>query len=293
MPFKSSEPKGYRGRFAPSPTGLLHLGSLTTALGSYLDAKANDGEWLLRIEDIDPPREEFRAKEIIPRQLEEHGLHWDGPILYQSSRADFYRSCLEQLELLGATYRCGCSRQEIRQMGGVHSRDCLNTPPSIANKAAIRLKIEGTYKWEDLIQKSTSFSYEELGGDCIIHRKDGLFSYQLAVAADDHDQGITQVVRGADLLDSTARQGFVMKTLDWPPPIYAHLPLIKGSDGRKLSKQNHAAALDSNMIVNNLHQALEFLGQNPPNEWLSYERDDLILAAISNWDLTKVPQTAG
>lgn len=286
---QASAPPRYKGRFAPSPTGLLHLGSLTAALGSFLDAKANDGEWLLRIEDIDPPREQEGAKDAIPRQLELHGLEWDGEICFQSDRSEIYQNYLDQLTTSGAAYRCSCSRQQIRQMGAVYNGKCFNNPPDPDTEAALRLKIPNAFSWEDLIQGPTSFDAQNLGGDFIVHRKDGLFSYQLAVAVDDHLQGVTRVVRGLDLLDSTARQGLIMQTLGWQIPEYAHLPMVMGQDGHKLSKQTHAPILGSSQVVDNIRRALQILGLNPPKEISLGERDELIQWAIASWNLSTVP----
>ena len=290
MPKQSSLSPRYYGRFAPSPTGFLHLGSLTAALGSFLDARANGGEWLLRIEDIDPPREMEEAKKIIPQQLEDHGLEWDGEVCFQSTRTKYYLEYLQELEKLGATYRCSCSRQQVREMGAIYNGHCLRKPPAKNAEAAFRLKIPGTYLWNDLIQGLKEFDAEILGGDFVVHRKDGLFSYQLAVAVDDHLQGITRVVRGADLIDSTARQGLVMQTLGWIPPEYAHLPMVMGQDGHKLSKQTHAPVLDSNKVVQNLYKSLQILGLNPPKEALKARKEELISWAIPTWNLSKVPR---
>jgi len=281
----------YIGRFAPSPTGLLHLGSLTAALGSFLDAKANDGEWLLRIEDIDPPREYKGAKDIIPHQLEQHGLEWDGEVCFQSTRTDTYQEYFYDLIKQDVVYPCNCSRRKIREMGAIYNRHCLRNPPNEETDAAFRLKTIGSCAWHDLVQGPTELSSNDLGGDFVVRRKDGFFSYQLAVAVDDHLQGITRVVRGADLLDSTARQIHIMQTLGWSPPEYAHLPMVLGRDGHKLSKQTHAPVLDPDKVIENLYQALQVLGLAPPKEVLSANREDLIQWAISFWNLSAVPQT--
>lgn len=289
---KTPEKPSYRGRFAPSPTGLLHLGSLVAAVGSFVDARANNGKWLLRIEDIDPPREEAGAKAQVPRQLEDHGLEWDGPISYQSDHSNFYRETLDRLAQSGTTYRCSCSRQQVREMNGIYDGRCQRLPPAKDAEAAIRLHIEGVYEWKDLIQGLTHCSEQDLGGDFIIHRKDGLFSYQLAVAVDDHNQGITHVIRGADLIDSTARQGLVMLALNWKPPIYGHLPMVLGEDGDKLSKQTHAPVLDANRVCENLIQALQILGQEPPQELSNAARTEILQWAISHWNIGAVPSRA-
>ena len=292
MPQTTSTQKTYKGRFAPSPTGLLHLGSLTAALGSFLDAKANNGQWLLRIEDIDPPREHEGAKGIIPQQLEQHGLEWDGEVCFQSTRTDKYQEYLRELTHRGLTYRCSCSRQEIRAMGDKYNQQCLHHPPNEDTVTALRLKTLDSCAWTDLIRGPTEFNSNDLGGDFIVRRKDGLFSYQLAVAVDDHLQSITRVVRGADLLDSTARQINLMQMLGWSTPEYAHLPMVLGSDGHKLSKQTQAPVLDSEKNVENLYRSLQVLGFSPPIEALSEDPDSLIKWAIASWDISAVPQTA-
>lgn len=280
----------YRGRFAPSPTGPLHQGSLSAALASYLDAHKNNGIWLLRIEDTDPPREDPDAKQIIPFQLEGHGLYWDEDISYQSERDEEYHRHILQLLKKEKAYRCTCSRQRVAKMGESYNRHCLKSIPGANEKAALRLKIDGQICWRDLIQGDICFQAEKLGGDFVIHRKDGLFSYQLATAIDDHCQNITHVIRGADLLDSTARQGFLMRALDWQPPEYGHTPLVYGDNGQKLSKQNMAPALEVNQAVKNLYQALSDLGQMPPPELANAAKEEVLLWAIEHWQIRKVPK---
>ena len=279
----------YRARFAPSPTGPLHLGSLSTALGSYLDAKYNHGIWLLRIEDIDPPREASGAKDIIPRQLEAHGLEWDDAISYQSENSALYREALSTLQESGLTYPCICSRQQIKLMGGIYDRTCLNKPPKKDAEFAIRLEINGDIAWRDLIRGQTNYTYQDLGGDFVLRRKEGLFSYQLAVAIDDKNQNITRVVRGADLMDSTARQLHIFKSLNLKPPMYAHLPVLLSDSGQKLSKQNQAPPLESNTASENIYQSLVFLGQNPSFELSKLSVSEILSWAIKNWDISKVP----
>ena len=279
----------YRGRFAPSPTGLLHLGSLSSALGSFLDTKSNQGEWLLRIEDIDPPREAPDAKDIIPQQLADHGLDWDGSISYQSENSDRYIEALQALEAKKATYPCSCSRQDIKRMGGLYDRTCLRHTPKADTEVATRLLIDDAVGWTDLIRGKLEFSCTELGGDFVLRRKEGLFSYQLAVAVDDHQQGITRVVRGADLLDSTARQLHIFKHLGLAAPEYAHLPVMLAANGQKLSKQNFAPALDSSRATENIYQALRVLGQNPPEKLKRASLSTILQWGIHHWSLRNVP----
>lgn len=287
---KADEPSVYRGRFAPSPTGPLHQGSLTAALASFLDAKANNGAWLLRIEDTDPPREDPDAKRLIPLQLEEHGLYWDEDISYQSDRSDEYNDTISALLKDEKAYRCSCSRQKVAQMGNSYNRHCLESKPKPNEESALRLLIDGQVRWDDLIQGKMQFDAGSLGGDFVIHRKDGLFSYQLATAVDDHFQKITHVIRGADLLDSTARQRFLMHALNWRTPVYGHTPLIFGSDGQKLSKQNLAPAIDAKEATQNIHRALSDLGQSPPTELAGAAKEEILAWAIPNWKLGKVPK---
>ena len=290
MSVKQGKKTTYRGRFAPSPTGSLHLGSLCAALASYLDAKSNGGRWLVRIEDIDPPREDPDAKRHIPQQLEDHGLAWDEDIVYQSNRSELYAKTLESLTAKSATYPCSCSRQALKKMGGVCDRNCVTNLIDSTQKIATKFKLTGHAKWLDLIYGNLSFSPEELGGDFVLRRKEGLFSYQLAVAVDDHYQGITRVVRGADLLDSTARQLHIMKVLGFSAPEYAHLPLILAKNGQKLSKQNHAPALDSKTAATNIHHCLDVLGQNPPPELMKDSVQTVLGWARAHWNLAGVPK---
>ena len=226
----------YSGRFAPSPTGPLHLGSLVAALGSYLDAKANSGLWLLRIEDIDPPREMAGAKELILRQLEYHGLYWDSTAIYQSQRLDTYQEYFDHLKNNQHLYACDCPRHRIRDLNGIYDGHCRDLNLSFDSDAAIRVLLsEKNIGWNDLILGPQSFSFDELGGDFIVRRRDGLFSYQLAVAVDDGLEGITHVIRGADLLDSTARQTYLHKLFGLSSPEYGHLPMVMNNQGQKLS----------------------------------------------------------
>jgi len=285
----------YKGRFAPSPTGPLHLGSLVAALGSYLDARANHGHWLVRMEDIDPPREIPEAKVWIPAQLENHGLHWDEDISYQSCRLDIYQSHLEALKETGHIYTCYCSRQRIKELGGIYDGLCRTgskIEPQGAEKGALRIRLNDTQCWADLVQGSQSFTPKQLNGDFVIKRRDGLFSYQLAVAVDDSLQEITHVIRGADLIDSTARQIHLQKTLGLSTPQYGHLPLVKNTNGQKLSKQNLASSLDETEPTENLICALKLLGQAPEQQLEKASIEEIINWAIAHWSLAKIPMRA-
>ncbi len=227
----------YRGRFAPSPTGPLHFGSLVAATASYLDARRHGGEWLVRMEDVDKPREMPGAAASILSDLEYFGFHWDGPVMYQSQRTAAYQEALDRLKAMGMAYPCGCSRKEIE--GDVYPGTCANGLPP--GKVARSWRVRGE-------------------GDFVVLRADGYFAYQLAVVVDDAAQGITDVVRGADLLDSTPRQVHLQKLLGYPTPRYTHIPVVLAADGQKLSKQNGAEALDRGRAAELLREALRFLG---------------------------------
>jgi glutamyl-Q tRNA(Asp) synthetase len=231
----------YRGRFAPSPTGPLHFGSLVAATASFLDAREHRGKWLVRMEDVDQPREMPGAAESILRDLECFGFQWDGPVLYQSTRTEAYRAALDHLRSRDLAYPCGCSRKEID--GEHYPGTCAHGLP--ADKIARSWRVRGE-------------------GDFVLLRADGLFAYQLAVVVDDAAQGITHVVRGADLLDSTPRQVHLQHLLGYPTPRYTHVPVVLSADGRKLSKQTGAVALDRARAPELLRQALAFLGRKAP-----------------------------
>ncbi len=280
----------YIGRFAPSPTGPLHLGSLVAALGSYLDAKANSGLWLLRIEDIDPPREMTGAKDLILGQLEDHGLYWDSIAIYQSQRLDIYQECFDQLKHNQHLYACDCPRHRVRDLNGIYDGKCRDRDLNFDVDTAIRVCLtEKNIGWDDLILGAQSFSFDELGGDFIVRRRDGLFSYQLAVAVDDGLKGVTHVIRGADLLDSTARQTYLHTLLGLVSPEYGHLPMVMNNLGQKLSKQTHAPALDSNKSRENLALSLNILGLNPPKDISENSCEEILAWAISHWNINSVP----
>ncbi|SLM62047.1 MULTISPECIES: tRNA glutamyl-Q(34) synthetase GluQRS [Dickeya] len=282
----------YVGRFAPSPSGDLHFGSLIAALGSYLQARACRGRWLVRIEDIDPPREVPGAASRILRQLEYYGLCWDGEVMYQSRRHARYREVLEQLQQQGDCYYCTCTRQRIQQLGGHydgHCRDSHLPPENAARRLRQRHPVPGFHdRLHGWISADPALAQE----DFIIHRRDGLFAYNLAVVVDDNDQGVTEIVRGADLIEPTVRQLALYCMLGYAAPAYAHLPLALDPHGNKLSKQNHAPALPEGDPRLTLAQALTFLHQPLPPEWRSFSRDDLLCWAITHWSLTKIPSVA-
>ena len=254
---------GYVGRFAPSPTGFLHFGSLLAALVSYLDARCRDGRWLVRMEDIDPAREMPGAADHILRQLERHGMHWDGEVLFQSSRLPAYREVLAELLDGGRAFYCRCSRREVKAAGGIYDGHCLRRPfvPAGAPAAVrIHVPVDTIIAFDDLFQGRQRQCLDREVGDFIIRRKDGLFAYQLACALDDAFQGITDVVRGADLLGSTARQIWLITELGYGAPVYGHLPVALNAGGQKLSKQNLATDIDVLAPEENLRLALAWLG---------------------------------
>lgn len=287
-----STPFPYVGRFAPSPSGDLHFGSLIAALGSYLQARANGGRWLVRIEDIDPPREAPGAAGRILQQLEDYGLHWDGEVVYQSQRHDLYRAALEQLKRQGRSYYCACTRQRIQQLGGRYDGHCRELGLGAGN-AALRLRqTDPVLHFDDRLRGRIEADPALAREDFIIHRRDGLFAYNLAVVVDDHQQGVTEVVRGADLIEPTVRQLSLYRQLGYPTPCYAHLPLALNAAGDKLSKQNHAPALPAGDPRATLARALRFMRQPLPPEWRDLSLPQLLEWAERHWSLAAVPTAA-
>ena len=287
------------GRFAPSPTGPLHFGSLLAALASYLEAKKSQGKWLVRMEDLDKPREMKGASEDILRTLEVYGLHWDGDVVYQSQRSNLYQSALNQLNVDKRIYACSCSRKEI-QDSAIHSQigiEGIIYPGTCREKHitktphAIRVKtLDQNISFEDIIQGHVTQNLAKQIGDFVIKRADGLFAYQLAVVVDDHLQGVTHIVRGADLLDSSTRQIYLQDLLGYQHIQYAHIPAAHNQQGEKLSKQTLAQAILAKDASKNLCQALCFLGQRPPADLGAEKTEQILSWAIDNWDLNKVPK---
>ncbi len=262
---------GYRGRFAPSPTGALHFGSLAAALGSYADARAAGGEWLLRMEDVDRQRERRGAADAILRTLEAFGFQWDGEVLYQSQRDPAYAAALEALQRADLVYPCCCTRKEVQAMGRsgpegvVYPGTCRVGPRFARARYALRLRVpQREAVAQDLRRGAVRQHLGREVGDFVLRRVDGLFAYQLAVVVDDAEQGVTHVVRGADLLLSTPRQVYLQQLLGYASPWYLHLPLALDAAGRKLSKQDAAAPVDPARPLPALLQAWRFLGQAPP-----------------------------
>lgn len=283
----------YRGRFAPSPTGPLHLGSLIAALASYLDARAHEGAWLLRMEDLDPPREPEGAAAIILNQLEALHLHWDGPVLYQSQRLDAYADALSELSRNQLCFPCTCTRQRLKSLNGVYDGHCKSTTITASDRFAIRAAVpDEHYGFEDRIQGRFCLQLKNEVGDFVIKRKDGLFAYQLAVTVDDEFQQITDVVRGQDLLDSTPRQLYLQQQLGYRTPRYAHIPVIVDERGDKLSKQNFAQAIDADNGPELIYLALVYLGQSPDSGLLDSDCESLLKWGVENWDIQAVPKLA-
>jgi len=287
-------PHPYIGRFAPSPTGPLHFGSLVCALGSYLDAIAHGGLWLVRMEDLDPPREEPGAAERILKSLEAHGLHWHGPLEWQSRRHALYEDTLAELAARQLLYPCHCSRSQIRRSGGHDDITCRNNsegqgPGALQSQTPCALRLKGAGGEEQFRDIWRGEQRQQIREDTILKRRDGLYAYQLAVVVDDIDQGVTCVVRGSDLLDTTGAQQRLFGLLGAPPPQFGHLPLVMGPDGhQKLSKQNHAPAIDDRRAPANLCAALGFLGFHPPAELEQEAPEHILHWAAARWQRHQV-----
>ena len=295
-------PPPYRGRFAPSPSGPLHFGSLVAAVGSYLDARAHGGQWMLRIEDVDQPRTVAGAADDILRTLAGLGFAWDGEVLVQSRRLDVYHAALLRLQLDGEVYPCACSRAEIaacsppRSVDGglVYPGSCRNGLAAGRAARAWRLRVaDATIAFGDRVQGDVQQNLERAVGDFILLRADGQYAYQLAVVTDDAAQGINAVVRGVDLLDSTPRQIWLQQRLALTTPTYAHLPVVTNAAGEKLSKQTRAAAVDLSAGSAVLSAALKFLGHAVPPEISAGPLRDFWPWAIAAWSIERVPALRG
>ena len=280
----------YRGRFAPSPTGPLHFGSLVAAIGSYLDAKHHNGTWLVRMEDLDVPRCIPGAADDILHTLEAFGLHWDEPVIYQSQRTGAYEDALQQLQALGAVYPCCCTRKEIADSalhgidGQIYPGPCRNGVPAGREGRAWRLRTDDQpVEFDDALQGHLSQRLESEIGDFVVKRADGLFAYQLAVVVDDAFQGITHVVRGTDLLYSTPRQIYLQHLLGLPATAYLHLPIAVNARGEKLGKQTLAQPVEKHNAAATLFDALLFLHQQPPAELRNGDVESILHWAIANW----------
>lgn len=277
------------GRFAPSPSGALHFGSLVAALGSYLQARACGGQWRVRIEDIDPPREVPGAADTLLRQLNHYGLHWDGPVMYQSQRHEAYLSVLATLRQRGLSYYCDCTRSRIRRLGGLYDGHCRDRRIP-AEGAAIRLRQTApVFHFHDRLRGRIEADPALAREDFIIRRRDGLFAYNLAVVMDDAAMGVTEVVRGADLIAPTVHQLALYRQLGYKEPDYVHLPLALSPAGQKLSKQNHAPALPMSDPRPLLAQALRLLNQPLPPRWRAMRLESVLNWAVDHWRLNAVP----
>jgi glutamyl-Q tRNA(Asp) synthetase len=287
----------YRGRFAPSPTGPLHFGSLIAAVGSYLEARQKGGTWLVRLEDLDRPREVAGAADAILRTLEAYGFEWEGPVLRQSRRGAAYAAALERLQREGAVFPCACTRREISDssLGGpgepVYPGTCRSGIPPSRRARSIRLRVDDTViSFQDGVQGGLEQNLAAEVGDFVVRRADGPFAYQMAVVVDDFEQGITDVVRGADLLASTPRQILLQRRLGYRSPRYLHLPVAVDRDGEKLSKQTHAAPLAPAEGPLQVWRALRFLGQEPPSGLAKETTASVWNWARANWSAHKIPR---
>ena len=281
----------YIGRFAPTPSGYLHFGSLVAALASYLDARSVGGQWLLRMEDLDPPREAPGAQDAILRSLEIYGFEWDGPLVRQSERHPAYAQLIERLFSQGLAYACTCSRKQLEGTGGVYPGTCRNAGHP-DHDTAIRLRVpELEYRFVDRVQGEFRQHLGREVGDFVIRRRDGLFAYQLAVVLDDAWQGVTDVVRGADLLDSTPRQLYLQELLGLPQPRYLHVPLIIQPDGHKLGKSYRSPPLPADQAAPLLNRALRALGQQPPGELGQASPREVLAWGVAHWDASRIPRS--
>ena len=287
----------YVGRFAPSPTGPLHFGSLLAAVASYLDARSNNGKWIIRMEDLDPPREMANAKERILEALDVYQLYSDEPIVYQSERYPLYQAALDRLIHNDLVFPCTCSRKQLSAVDGIHFGNCGSDISSPDIEFAWRfncqsinaeLNTESEVSFNDALQGHFKQSLQQDIGDFVVKRKDLLWAYQLAMVVDDFQQGVTHVVRGIDLIDSTLRQNMLQRALNYPIPHYAHIPVACAENGQKLSKQNLAPALDLENPAANLWRALSWLRQEPPKNLQSASVKELLAWGIAHWQPLKL-----
>ena len=284
----------YRGRFAPSPTGPLHFGSLVTALASWLEARAAHGDWLVRIEDLDPLREPKEATGQILHSLDCHGLHPDEPVRYQSRRHQAYQTAIEQLLSQGKAYYCRCSRKQLKANGGYHPADCRRGHPAPGDSpCAVRFALDDEDSlWPDDLLGPQQQSVRAELDDPVLQRKEGFYAYQLAVVVDDIDQAINHVVRGSDLLPMTAQQQQIYRALAAAPPRWFHIPVIVNAQGQKLSKQTHAPALDDSRPAENLVEALTVLGQHPPPTLANNSVEEVLAWGQAHWQTHTIPLTS-
>jgi glutamyl-Q tRNA(Asp) synthetase len=289
----------YRGRFAPTPSGPLHFGSIIAASGSFLEARTRSGQWHVRIDDLDPPRVVAGATEDIVRCLQAFGFRWDDQIVKQSARGAAYRHAFERLLREGIAYPCACSRKEIAERGvmgaegPIYPGTCRNGMPPGASARAWRMRTTGVrVEFEDRVLGLQRRDLERESGDFVLLRADGVWSFHLASAVDDAQMGMTDIVRGADLLESSARQIHVLLALGEPVPTYAHLPIARDAAGEKLSKQTRAPAVDPARAGEVLVDALRFLGQPVPDGLSRADLHAVWQWALDNWDLRRVRREA-
>ncbi len=287
---------GYRGRFAPSPTGPLHFGSLYTAVASFLQARSNDGQWLVRIDDLDPFRSKQEYSSLILKTLEQYHLAWDEDVFYQSSRHEAYSQALNTLKQQQLLYPCQCSRKDLAKRlfkNNLYDGYCLKHKPPANIATSLRIKLSNkSITLKDIVQGTSQQNLAKQVGDFIIFRKDHIYAYHLAVVLDDHEQKITDVLRGYDLLDSTYRQIYLQQRLQIETPTYAHIPVISGADGAKLSKQTFASDVSLSPVRETLVNVLRHLNLNPPKELTASTPVDILNWAISEWSLTKIEPKA-
>ncbi|WP_413043158.1 tRNA glutamyl-Q(34) synthetase GluQRS [Pseudomonas sp. YJ42] len=291
MPSTTSCPSAYVGRFAPTPSGYLHFGSLIAALASYLDARAAGGRWLLRMEDLDPPREMPGAQSAILQALETYGFEWDGRMVRQSERLDTYNAVIDRLWRDGDAYACICSRKQLQPFAGLYPGFCRDAGRDLKD-SAIRLRVpDREYAFTDRLQGEFRQHIGREVGDFVIRRRDGLIAYQLAVVLDDAWQGVTDIVRGADLLDSTPRQLYLQELLGLPQPRYLHVPLIIQPDGHKLGKRYRSPPLQPEEATPLLLRALRALGQPTVSELDDAHPSEILAWAIPRWGAERIPHS--
>jgi len=284
----TSEPARYVGRFAPSPTGPLHFGSLLAAVASYGQALINEGDWLIRVEDIDPPREQAGADKLILDTLEGYGFEWDGPVSYQSTFTPRHEDLVARLVSAGLAYPCSCSRRDLADvprgpLGAIYPGTCRNG--CFSNDVAIRVRVnDDPVEFEDALQGPYQQQLQSESGDFIIKRRDGLIAYHMAVVVDDFDQGITEIVRGIDLQDSTPRQIHLQRQLGFTTPDYMHIPVAMNEDSQKLSKLTGAPAITAENPGSQLVSALRCLDQNPPDELADAGTATIWRWVAENWN---------
>ena len=283
---------GYIGRFAPSPTGPMHFGTLLAATGSYLQARTSGGEWLLRIEDVDTIRAVPGMADHMLRTLDLFGFEWDREVVVQSQRDDIYAVALQQLIYDDLIFPCTCSRKQLADADAtVYPGTCRARTLPLRKQHALRVRVpDETIVFEDAVMGAQAQKLASECGDFVLRRRDGLYAYQLAVVVDDALQGITEVVRGADLLESTARQIYLQRALGYATPAYLHLPVAMDEHGAKLGKSTGAAVIDVKQPAAVMSRVLAFLGQNPPVELANETLDNVWRWAIEHWDIRKIPQ---